>query len=38
MAKKHIKRYTILVINANENHMRYIFILTKMAKVLKKDR
>ena len=33
MVKTHIKKYTIVVISGNENHMRYIFILTKMAKV-----
>ena len=33
MVKTHIKKYTTVVINGNENHMRYIFTLTKMAKV-----
>ena len=33
MVKTHIKKYTIVVINGNENHMKYIFILTKMSKV-----
>ena len=33
MVKTHIKKYTTVVINGNENHMRYTFTLTKMAKV-----